>query len=98
MLLRRMGGSAAEEEANAMGDEMPGAERRLGPPEHRVRMRAHQIWEQQGRPEGRALDHWIQAKWELEQAPDPEAEIERLERELMPSRPAEWGSFSPENV
>ncbi|TCK28988.1 DUF2934 family protein [Ancylobacter aquaticus] len=27
-----------------------------------IRARAHQIWEQEGRPEGRAEDHWVQAK------------------------------------
>ncbi|MPT24170.1 MAG: DUF2934 domain-containing protein [Starkeya sp.] len=27
-----------------------------------IRARAHQLWEQEGRPEGRAEDHWVQAK------------------------------------
>lgn len=27
--------------------------------------RAYQIWEEEGRPEGRALDHWLRAKDEI---------------------------------
>jgi len=30
--------------------------------EHLIRTRAHQLWEQEGRPEGRAEDHWYQAR------------------------------------
>jgi hypothetical protein len=33
--------------------------------EEEVRARAHAIWEMEGRPEGRALDHWYQAKEQL---------------------------------
>jgi hypothetical protein len=36
----------------------------------RIRDRAHEIWERQGRPEGKALEHWVQAQ----------AEEERLKR------------------
>jgi Protein of unknown function (DUF2934) len=50
--------------------------------ERRVRMRAYQIWEQEGRPEGRALDHWLRAKRELAPARDPDLELKRLEGEL----------------
>jgi hypothetical protein len=32
---------------------------------HRIRERSYQIWEQEGRPEGRHLDHWLQAEHEL---------------------------------
>ncbi len=56
------------------------------PEEHRIRQRAHEIWVQEGRPDRRALDHWLRARWELERAPDPEAEFERLEHELEPGR------------
>ena len=65
-----------------MGDE-PGEPK---PDEHRIRRRAHAIWIEEGRPEGKALDHWLRARWELEQAPDPKAELARLERELEPGR------------
>jgi hypothetical protein len=30
--------------------------------EQRIRARAHQIWEQEGRPEGRERDHWEKAR------------------------------------
>ena len=31
----------------------------------RIRERSYQIWEQEGRPHGRHLDHWLQAEHEL---------------------------------
>jgi hypothetical protein len=31
----------------------------------RIRECSYQIWEQEGRPEGRHLDHWLQAEHEL---------------------------------
>jgi len=34
-------------------------------PEEKVRARAHEIWLQQGRPEGQHLAHWQQAEAEL---------------------------------
>jgi hypothetical protein len=30
--------------------------------EHLIRARAHQLWEQEGRPDGRADDHWREAR------------------------------------
>lgn len=33
--------------------------------EKRIRARAHQIWQEEGRPEGRELAHWRQAEAEL---------------------------------
>jgi len=30
--------------------------------EERIRARAHQLWEEEGRPEGRADDHWETAR------------------------------------
>ena len=32
-----------------------------------IRTRAHQLWEQEGRPEGREADHWRAAEEELGQ-------------------------------
>ena len=31
----------------------------------RIRERAHQLWEEEGRPEGRADEHWARARAEL---------------------------------
>jgi hypothetical protein len=33
--------------------------------EHQIRQRAHSIWEQEGRPSGRADAHWAMASAEL---------------------------------
>ena len=32
----------------------------------RIRQRAHQIWEAEGRPEGREAEHWAQAEDDLQ--------------------------------
>lgn len=29
---------------------------------HKIREKAYHLWESQGRPEGRALDHWVDAE------------------------------------
>ena len=34
--------------------------------EEKVRARAHQIWEREGRPDGRHDEHWAQARHEIE--------------------------------
>jgi hypothetical protein len=35
----------------------------------KVRERAYLIWVDEGRPDGRDIDHWLRAKWELEREP-----------------------------
>ena len=59
-----------------------------------MRIRAHQIWEREGRPQGREHQHWAEAARELEveaeiEEPDQDAvgdpenqEIERLRKAL----------------
>ena len=54
--------------------------------QHRIRQRAHEIWVEEGKPDGRALEHWLRARWELESAPDPKAELELLEHDFKPGR------------
>ena len=47
--------------------------------EHRIRERAYEIWEREGRPEGKALDHWAQAIAEIgveEREASEEAQLE----------------------
>jgi Protein of unknown function (DUF2934) len=39
--------------------------------DNRVRERAYLIWVDEGRPQGRELDHWLRAKWEIEGEPKP---------------------------
>jgi len=36
------------------------------PDEERIRRRAHEIWEREGRPEGRREEHWARARREAE--------------------------------
>jgi hypothetical protein len=38
--------------------------------EDAIRRRAHQIWEQDGRPQGREAEHWERAKREIEEGRD----------------------------
>lgn len=46
--------------------------------EEAIARRAHEIWEREGRPDGRSQDHWEQARIELAEAasinPDPSVE------------------------
>jgi hypothetical protein len=37
----------------------------------KIRERSHLIWIDEGRLDGRDVDHWIRAKWELEREPNP---------------------------
>jgi len=51
------------------------------PDDRRVRERAYLIWVEEGKPEGRELDHWLRAKWELKKE-DLKEELDRLEHGL----------------
>jgi hypothetical protein len=35
--------------------------------ENTIRLRAYAIWEREGRPEGRHIEHWLLARREIEQ-------------------------------
>jgi len=35
--------------------------------ETRIRMRAYEIWQGQGRPVGRAVEHWVEAERQLDE-------------------------------
>ncbi|MHB8273130.1 DUF2934 domain-containing protein [Bradyrhizobium sp.] len=39
--------------------------RRVSIPESRIRARAHELWEQHGRPQGRDEEFWLRAECEL---------------------------------
>ena len=39
----------------------------------RIRQRAHEIWEQAGRPEGAHMEHWDKATAEIDGAAKPKA-------------------------
>ena len=34
--------------------------------DERIRKRAHEIWEEEGRPEGREYSHWLRARAEID--------------------------------
>jgi hypothetical protein len=56
------------------------------PGENAIRERAYEIWIEEGKPDGKAAEHWLRAKRELEHAPGREAEFDRLEYEFDPAR------------
>jgi hypothetical protein len=41
------------------------SDNRSQPTQKDIEVCAYCIWEQEGRPEGRALDHWVQAELQL---------------------------------
>jgi hypothetical protein len=58
-----------------------------GAPAHEaIAQRAHEIWETEGRPEGRALEHWFRAISELKArtTAEPKADEEDRERTTKP--------------
>jgi hypothetical protein len=54
--------------------------------EERIRQRAHQIWEQEGRPEGEAQRHWDRAAEDLDRE-DTEIQREGITGEKPGVRP-----------
>jgi hypothetical protein len=43
-----------------------------GDDKQRIRERAYQLWEREGRPHGRHMDHWVQAEQETQDGQRPE--------------------------
>lgn len=59
--------------------------------EEKIRQRAYEIWEREGRPEGRGHEHWSQARREIDKYGAPEGAA--LDTEKAGSgRPAPEGS------
>jgi hypothetical protein len=46
--------------------------------DQRVRQRAHELWEAEGRPSGRAEAHWQQAEQELQAVQEPGSDREAI--------------------
>ena len=65
-----------------MSDENLGANESDESLKLRIRAGACAIREQESRPEGRDLDHWLQAKSEMAPSHAPLAEVRRLETAL----------------
>ena len=69
-----------------------------------IRQRAHELWEQEGRPEGRHEEHWARARRELEgrdlfvevTATHKEKEIEITPAEQQSVEAATWASVDEE--
>ncbi len=57
--------------------------------EHRIRERAHLIWEREGRPSGREEAHWAQASAEIAAEAAPAAAKPRAKRAAAPKVAAE---------
>ena len=49
--------------------------------EEAIRQRAYEIWEQEGRPEGAALRHWLQASDELSEDDEHETMQELIDED-----------------
>ena len=49
--------------------------------EHKVRERAYAIWESEGRPEGKEVEHWLRAEAEVAAEEQEAAQEAKLEAE-----------------
>lgn len=56
--------------------------------EAQIRRRAYEIWEEQGRPEGCAVQNWLQAQAEVQSL--RAAEVRAAGRKEMRDPPADW--------
>jgi hypothetical protein len=56
--------------------------------DQQIRRRAYQIWEEEGRPQGRAQEHWLQAQNEVQAL--RAAEVRTAGRKEMRDPPPEW--------
>jgi hypothetical protein len=52
-----------------------------GPSQEAIAQRAHEIWESEGRPEGRATEHWYRAVSEVKAQSDGEMRASELSTE-----------------
>lgn len=61
--------------------------------EEQIRARAHQIWEEEGRPEGREQEHWSKAAREMEgHRATEEGAFTGIESETQPGAPLPDGA------
>lgn len=47
--------------------------------EQKIHERAHALWEQEGRPEGRHLDHWERARKEIDERSESDGALSNTE-------------------
>jgi hypothetical protein len=56
------------------------------PTDEQIRIRAHELWEQAGKPEGRDNEFWHLAERDLQEKPEhPEPAPEHSEATMVPS-------------
>jgi len=56
--------------------------------EARIRDRAHEIWEKEGRPEGRHREHWERAAAEIEAKENVDPEDDSLKPDILKPKSA----------
>lgn len=57
--------------------------------EQRIAQKAHEIWEREGRPDGRSTDHWRLAKEWVAQNPAADDEIDEAQGASDVTTPAD---------
>ena len=67
---------------------------KIGTSQEAIARRAYEIWESDGRPDGRAMDHWLRAVSELDARHDGESELHAEPRETAPATPQRTGRRS----
>ena len=60
--------------------------------EQRVRQRAYELWQAEGRPEGRAEQHWEQACRELDALQQPAADVGETKGIVADESGAQFGN------
>lgn len=68
------------------------------PLQDRIRLRAYRIWEREGRPEGRAEEHWRQAEYEVSQEEPEEPEVPDDPEYLPDPEPPGKSPDQPEEI
>jgi len=68
--------------------------------EERIRTRAHEIWEREGRPEGRAMANWLKAERILSDDAflEHEKEVEVEEGGIVPKVDPAPSPFRPDPI
>lgn len=62
--------------------------------DQRLRQRAYEIWESEGRPEGQDRDHWLRAELEQQDQAPASPEAANLSEDVVPSG-ASAGTSAP---
>jgi hypothetical protein len=57
--------------------------------DERIRQRVHEIWEEEGRPEGREYSHWLRARAEVREEASAPADASRAGADVLLTMPAD---------